>query len=251
MLWRWPISSDSLISIGSQASFLFPRFAASLVTPERWLSLFSAVEKNSLWSVWSRSFHLLRQAATLGPRSLLWRQTRLPRLPHSQGPVRPVWHREKRGVGLACRQPVLHPALRFLRGPTLPRDHGQGGGGRSVPGLACGQGTRQAVHGRTSASDRMSCSPGHRHRRDRHCQGAQVPHRGQRPGASAADLVRRPGPFRSEPGRVFRLAGPEKVPENTLGGHGYVACLPQLHPQGRERTPGQLSSTTSFIFSGI
>ena len=51
---------------------------------------------------------------------------------------------------------------------------------------------------------------GHRHRRDRHRQGAPVPHRGQRPGAGPAHLVRRQGPLRGEPGRVLRLARPAR-----------------------------------------
>src|SRR5262249_39930922 len=51
-------------------------------------------------------------------------------------------------------------------------------------------------------------------------------HRGQRPVAGPADLVRWQGPLRNEPGRVLRLARPEKMRQDPPGGHGYVAGVP-------------------------
>ena len=106
--------------------------------------------------------------------------------------------------------PLYTKRFAFFVGRRCRQTTYQGGGRGTVPRLARRQGTGQAVHARATPSGRNPGTPGHRHRRDRHRQGTQVSHRGQRPGAGPAHLVRRPGPLRSEPGRVLRLARPEK-----------------------------------------
>ena len=68
---------------------------------------------------------------------------------------------------------------------------------------------------------------------------AQLPHRGQRPGPGPADLVRRQGPLRGEPGRVLPLAGAPEMQGNPPGRHGHVEGVPQLHPQGGQRPAGR------------
>jgi hypothetical protein len=172
MLWRWQNSSCSRTSIDSPVSFPFPGFAGFLVTLWRCLSPSSAAEKNGMRRLWSSVSQLLRQAQTARPRSVLWRQTGVSRLPPAQSPVFTVREREERTAGLAGRQSAVHQAVRLLRGPTLSADHHQGSGGGTLPRLACRQGVGQAVHARTTAPGREPCSTGDWHRRDRHCQGA-------------------------------------------------------------------------------
>ena len=124
----WPNSSDSGTSTASPASSPGPRSEASSATPGPSSSPCSAAEKNALRGLRAGLPHLLRQAAAPCPRPVLWRQARLSRLPGPQGLVPPVRRREARTARLARRQPAVHQALRLLRGPAVPRDHGQGGG---------------------------------------------------------------------------------------------------------------------------
>ena len=58
-----------------------PRIRGVFGDPRRWSSPSSAAEKNGLRGLWAGVSQLLRQAAAAGPRSLLWRQTCLSRLP--------------------------------------------------------------------------------------------------------------------------------------------------------------------------
>ena len=182
---------------------------------------------------------LLRQAATARPRPLLWRQARLPRLLGAPGPVPAVRRREERTLGLAGRQPALHQAVRLLRGPTLPRDAPSRRWPRNcyldwhtVKELDKQYMREQLRRAGTPAPrvigiDEIAIAKGH-----------QLPHRRQRPGAGPADLVRRQGPLRGEPGRVLRLARPGEMRQNPPGGHGHVEGVPQLHPQGGQRPAG-------------
>src|SRR6266849_2141059 len=144
MLFRWRNSSCSMTSIASLASYLFPGFAAALATPGRWLSPSSAAEKNGVWHLWPSASCLLRPTATPGSRSLLWRQTHLSWLSTAPGQLLTVSGREERRLGLAGRQPAVHQAVRFLRGPTVsPNPHPRGSRG-TLPRLARRQGAGQA-----------------------------------------------------------------------------------------------------------
>src|SRR3984957_7809535 len=239
MLWRWQNSNCFRTCIGFPASCQSRGFVASLAIPTRCLSPLNAAEKNSLRGLWRSPSHVLRQAATAGPRSLVWRQTRLPLLPNSQGPVCQVWHGENRGVGVAGPQSVVYQAICLLRGPTLSSNPHQGSGRGTLPRLACRQGARQAVHARATPPRWQPCSAGDRRRRDRHCQGTPISDRGQRPGAWPCHLVRRPRSFGGQSGRVFHLAWTSKMQENSPGRNGHVAAIPHLHTQGRQRTTGQ------------
>src|SRR5207253_2672043 len=174
MLSRWPNSSYSTTCIGFPVSYPCPESEAASVTPAPWLSPCSAVEKNALRRLRPGVSQPLRQAAPTGPRSLLWRQTRLSCLFPPQGPVRTVWGREKRTPGLAGRQSAVHQAVRLLRGPPLSPDTYQGSGRRTLPRLARRQGTGQAVPACATPPRGNPGAPGHRHRRDRRRQGAEV-----------------------------------------------------------------------------
>src|ERR1700731_2567312 len=143
MLSRWQNSSCSRTSIASPASCLYPGSEASLVIPWRWSSPSSAAEKNGLRRLRRGVSQPLRQAASTRARSLLRGQTCLSPLSPAPSPVRAVWEREERTVGLAGQQPPLHQAVRLLRGPTLPHDHPQGSGRGTTPRLGCRQGVGQ------------------------------------------------------------------------------------------------------------
>src|SRR5262249_39487564 len=187
----WPKSSDSRTSTAFPASSPNPRSEVSSATPWLWSSPSAGAEKNALWRLRTSLPHLLRQAAAPRPRLVLWRQTGLSRLPGAQGRLLPVRWREARTARLACRQPPVHQAVRLLRGPALPRNHGEGGGRGTAPRLAYRQGAGQAVHAGATPASRQPRAAGHWYRRDRHRQGASVPHRGQRPGTGPPHLVRR------------------------------------------------------------
>ena len=238
MLLRWRNSGSSRTSTGFPASGLFRGSVGCSVTRRPCVSRSSGAEKNGLWRLRSKLSQSLRQAPPPRPRSLLWRQAGLSVLLPAPGPVFTVREREERTARLVGRQSAVHQAVRLLRRPTLPADHGQGSGRGTLPGLACRQGVGQAVHARAVAPGRQPRSASDRDRRDRHRQGAPVPNRGQRSGAWPGHLVRRQGSFRSEPGRVLHLAWPGKMRKNTLGGHGHVEGVPQFHPQGRECSAG-------------
>jgi transposase len=79
--------------------------------------------------------------------------------------------------------------------------------------------------------------PGHRDRRGLEPQGAYLPDRGQRPHPAAADLVRRHGSLRGQPGSVLRLARPAQSRPGAARGHGHVEALPAVdhapRPAGR------------------
>ena len=228
----WANSDDFRISIGSPASSPWLECGGSSVTLGPWSSRSAGAEKNSLRGLRDRASRLLRSTAAPRARSLLRRPTSLSRALGSPGRLLSVRWREARAARLAGRQSPLHQAVRLLRGPTLPREHRQGDRRGTAPGLAHRQGAGQAVHARATPPGRLPRAAGHRHRRDRHRQGPQLPHRGQRPGSGAADLVRRQGPLRGEPGRVLRLARPREMPQDPPGRHGHVEGVPQLHPQG-------------------
>ena len=93
---------------------------------------------------------------------------------------------------MAGGQSVLQQAVRLLRGAALPGDDDQE---TWLEELLLDWHTvkelEKAVHARATPPRRDARAEGHRHRRDLHPQGPHLPHRGQRPGAAPADLVRR------------------------------------------------------------
>src|SRR6478736_9175950 len=213
MLLRWQNSNCSRTSIAFLVSYPFPGSEGCLVIPWRWSSLFVVAEKNGLRRLRTSLSELLRQALPTCSRSLLWRQARLSRLPLASAAVYAVLGREDRTPRLARGQSTVHQAVRVFRRPPLSPNSLEGGGRGTVPRLARGQGAGQAVHARAIASHRLSRSSSDRYRRNCHRQGTPVPHRGERPGTGPTHLVRRYGPFRSQPGRVLRLARPGKMQE--------------------------------------
>src|SRR6516165_9308742 len=145
MLWRWQDSSSSRTCTGSPDSFPRPASAASSAIPTPWSSPSSDAEKNGLLCLWPAPLDLLRPTAPPCPRPLLWRQAGLPRLLPSQSPLPAVPPREDRTPRMARRQSLLYQTLRLLRRPAVSRDTYQGSRRRTLPRLAYGQGSGQAV----------------------------------------------------------------------------------------------------------
>ena len=75
-------------------------------------------------------------------------------------------------------------------------------------------------------------------------KGHSLSHRGQRPGAQEADLVRRRGPFRGEHGAVLRLARAKKVQQNQARRDGHVEAVPERR-EGQRRRKRRSCSTSS------
>lgn len=103
-------------------------------------------QKNGLRRLWPGVFRLVRPQGSPGTRPVLRRHAHLP---GHRGPARSLQglrQGEARSPRLPRRQPALHPALCLVRGPALPAVLGQGRGEGAEPGLACGQGTGQAIH---------------------------------------------------------------------------------------------------------
>ena len=206
----WANSDDFRMSTGSPASSPWLECGVSSVTLGPWSSRSAGAEKNSLRGVRDRVSRLLRPTAAPRARPLLWRQAGLSRALGSPGRLPSVWWREARAARLVGGQPALHQAVRLLRGPALPREHRPGDRRGTAPGLADRQGAGQAVHAGTTPPGRLPRAAGHRHRRDRRRQGPQLPHRRQRPGAGAADLVRRHDRSEASLDEFFAWLGPEK-----------------------------------------
>src|SRR5713101_6686261 len=241
-------------SIASQDLSLPPRCMGSLEIPTPWSLPSSGAEKNGVRSMWASVFGLLRSTATPGPGSFLWRQAGLSRLLHSPGPVPLVLCREERKSGLARRQSFLQQTFCLLRGTTLPGQFRQSSGRRVVLGLAHGQRAGQAVHDGTTAACQPAAAHGNWHRRNRHRQRPQLPHRGQRSDPWPTHLVWRRRSLRAKHGRLLYLARPRQIQQNSLGRHGHVEGVPQLHPQGRKCSASldhlrQVSCAASFARS--
>jgi len=186
--------------IGFPASFRWPKCTGCSVIRECDFCLCVGAEKNSLWSVWELLPQFLRSTTVGGARSVVWPTGDLPGVGDASGGLSKVRGSETRVSGLVGGQSVLHQAVCFLRGPTMPRLLDQGGGRRTEVGLEDGQGVGQAVYARAGAPDGTTHAVGHRHRRGIDTQGAYLPHRRERSAAAKAHLVRRPGPFGSQHG---------------------------------------------------
>src|SRR3990172_2932885 len=206
---------------------------ASLGIPKHGSWYCTAGEKNGLRPLWAGAPHLLRPQGAAGSGSVLWGHAHLPGRGDSPRPLPGLRDGKAGAPGVAGRQPVLHPTLPLCRGPAVPRLDSPGRGPGIPPELENRQGSGEAVHAGAAPAGRNSGAEGHRHRRGLHPQGAYLPHRGERPGAAPADLVRGPGPVRREHGPLFPGAGPAEEPEDSPGGDGHVEGLPERQRPAR------------------
>jgi len=198
MLGRCENHAGSLMRISSPVSVPRLPSAASSVTPRPASCGWYAAEKNGVWHLRTDPPDLLRPQDPPGPRPVLRRH---PGLPGVRAPARTLSelrYRETGEAALVGRQPLLHQALRLLRGPALSLlDHPRCGP-RAAPRLEDGQGPGDGVHARATPQGGNAGPHGHRHRRDLHSQGTHLSDRRQRLGSRAADLVRGSRPLGEE-----------------------------------------------------
>ncbi len=194
-----------------RGSFPKPTSMESLVILGRESCPCGGAEKNGLWSVWLFVQQFLRSTALGGARSVLRSDANLLGVGDAQSGLRQMPSRERRTVGLAGGQSVLHQTVRLLRRSPMSRLHDQGRSRRTAFGLEDGQGVGQAVYARAGAPGRLPRPTGDRHRRSLDPQGAYLPDRGERFAAPKAHLVWRPGPFGSQHGGVLPVAGSRKT----------------------------------------
>src|SRR5512135_2763682 len=147
-----------------------------------------SVKKTACGTCW-RTQRTYYDRKTRRVRDLSWGDTRV----YLEVEIRRVpWpelrRREAREAALVGEQPLLHQAVRLLRGPALSVRDDPGCGARTPPRLEDGQGAGNGVHARATPTGRGTRPEGDRHRRDLHRQGAQLPHRRERSDPRSADL---------------------------------------------------------------
>ena len=202
ILYGCPDKDDVYISrmhTASLASSPLPGLRACSGTDGFELSLSIGAQKNGL-PVWSCSGRLLRSQDPASPRPFIGRH---PSGPGTRDPaigVPALWLGEAGTPELPGEQSALHEALCDLRGPALPVLHDQGRGQGTSPRLAHRQGSGEAVHGGTAASDWKARTQGDRRRRGLYPKRPDVSDRGERLGPGPAHLVRREGPVRGQHG---------------------------------------------------
>ena len=229
MNWRWEERGGWWMRTASP-HFVRGRLYVGCSAIQRpvWCDL-SGGEKNFVRSLWSAFAPNLRSQAASGARPLGGRHQNLFGDREPSGALPELRQSEAGEAGVAFQQPLLHQTLRVLCRPTLSDLDHPGHRPRVAPGLEHRQGTRQAVHAGTASKSSNTGATGDRHRRGLDPQGTHIPHRGQRPAAAPADLVRRTGPLRSQPRPLLPVAGDRK--KHACGGDGHVETLSQLHPQ--------------------
>jgi len=113
-------------------------FAVSSVTPKRESLHWSGAQKNSVRFLWASTRGLLRPHPAAGSRSVVRRHAHLSRFRSAARGMPELRQSETRAAGLLGRQPVLHQALRLLRGAALSLCHDQGHRRGTQAGLARG-----------------------------------------------------------------------------------------------------------------
>src|SRR5262245_6662628 len=200
MIRRCALLDSLLTRTAFQAFAPGPQCTASSVIPRPESFAFCAGGKHSLWGLWSKGQELLRSQSAPHSGSLLWRYSDLSGDRTPAGVLPELRPREAREAALGGRQSVLHQALCLVRWATVPGGNPPSCRSRIALGLANGQGVGQAVHAGAVAASGDACAAGSGGRRDRHPQGAYVPHRGQRLGPAACPLVWREGSLGRELG---------------------------------------------------
>src|SRR4030065_1920418 len=111
----------SMTPIGFPASVQPPPLQGSSATPKPASSVLRGGGKNSVRRLRDRSPNVLRPQGPPGPGSLLRGHAGVPGDPDPEGVVPTVRKGEAGEVGVSLRQPLLHEAVRLLRGKGMPR----------------------------------------------------------------------------------------------------------------------------------
>src|SRR3990172_10206986 len=151
----------STMPIGSPVSVPLRPSEGSSATPRPASSVLHGGGKNSVRHLRDGPPNLLRPQGPSGPGSLLRRHAGVPGAPHPPGPVQTVREGEAGISGISLRQPLLHEAVRLLRGTTLPRLEYPGHRQGTATGLAHGQGVGEAVHAGATPACRHPGSEDH------------------------------------------------------------------------------------------
>src|SRR5262245_305497 len=159
--------------------------------------------KNGLRSLRLCQAIMVRSQTAAGARLRMWRPSNLRGDRGGSYRMTTIIEGEARETGVAGEKSVLKQNVYSLCGTALPGHDDQRRCPRNTLGLEDGQGARQAVHARAGTQDRNSGSQGHWGGRNRDPQGTYVSDRRERPFAPPPDLVWRPGPQRTEHGRVL------------------------------------------------
>src|SRR6266540_1970086 len=140
-----------------------PRCRDSSVTAMRGSWSFIGAQKNRV-RVWSPVSEVLRPEAQAGAGSLVRGLPSVPGHRDTAHRMCSVRHGET-GVTVVPRgQPLLHEALRLLRGPSLSGLDDQGHRRGTASRLAHGQGAREAVHAGAAETGGKAGPEGDRHR---------------------------------------------------------------------------------------
>src|SRR5271154_3714252 len=135
-----------MMRIASPDSVQNPWSAVSSVIPRHVLFASCAGEKNGLWGLRESPAKFLRSQDPSRARSLLWRHSGVLGVRDPSRVLPELRHREARDVELVGRQPVLHQALRLLRGSALSGRDYPGCSSRTPPELEDGQGPGDRIH---------------------------------------------------------------------------------------------------------
>jgi hypothetical protein len=245
MNWRWEECGGWWMCTASPHFVRGRRYVGCLAIQRSASYGLSGGGKNFVRSLWSALVPNLRSQAAPGARSLGWRHQDLFGDREPSGALPELRQGEPGEAGVALQQPLLHQAVCVLRGPALPELDDPGRRPRVALGLEHRKGTRPAVHAGAAAKSRDAGATDDRHRRSLDPQGAHLPHRGQRPAAAPANLVRRTGPLRSQRRPLLPVAGSRKKHACAAGGNGHVETLSQRHPQPRRRRPASCSTSST------
>ena len=126
----------------------------------------SDAQKNSLRLLRSGSIRLVRPAHASGTRSAQRRSAGVPAVRDPARAVQELRQREARAARFPGRQPVLHQALRLLRGAALPAGLHQGYRRGVEAGVGHDQDPGDAVHAGATGQGGHAGAQGYRYRRD-------------------------------------------------------------------------------------
>lgn len=200
-----------------------------MATRKNGLSILSGHKKNGMWLVWNRASELLRQDGSTDAGSVLRRCSHISVSGSPSCSLQKVRESEAGKTSLAGKQSLLYEAILLLRGKEVSSHDCQGCSKRVEAGLAFCKCIGQRVYAVTTPAKFCGSTSGDRDRRTVVTEGAYLSYCSKRSVGRATYIVRWARPFREGHGYVLRVARTEEEKEHTIGGHGYVESLCQIH----------------------